>query len=240
MRFGLACVATILAATSLQAQELKPIRSLTVTGQAERKIVPDEAHVTVTTSALNAKVAAAKAEHDVKLRKVIDIAHANSIDEAQIKTQSSRMQPQYSYDNNKRQFKGYQVATSLDITVKKTDAVGPLLEKLVGAGLETQTDNEAMGMIGVSYSISDPDKIRDAMATDAIDNAHAKAERMASAAGASLGAVYQLTEGNAPSFNYPRAMPMMAMAKAASADTMAPPAGEQEVNTSVTVTYELK
>lgn len=226
------------------ADELKPVRSITVTGQAERKVVPDEAHINFNVSAMNAKLAAAKSEHDDKLRKVIDIAKSAGIEEAQIKTDSATIQPQYNYENNKQVFKGYRVATSLDITVKKTESVGTLMEKLTNAGLENKTDNEWMGLMSVNYTISNPNKIRDEMASDAIKNARAKAEQMAAAAGASLGQVYQVNEGNAPSFNYPRPMPMMAMARsneiAPPAIPVVPPAGEQEVNASVTVTYELK
>lgn len=241
-RFLIAALITTALTAPAVAQELKPIRSITVTGQAERKVVPDEAHVTVNVSALAATVQAAKADHDAKLKKVIAIAKAEGVDEAQIKTQSSNVQPQYTYDNNKRVFKGYQVATGLDITVKKTEILGSLVEKLTGAGLENKSANEWQGLVNVNYTLSNPDKIRDEMATAAIENARSKAERMANAAGASLGAVYQVSEGNAPSFNYPRPVPMMAMAKAGgmAADAVTPPAGEQEVNASVTVTYELK
>lgn len=219
----------------------KPVRTITVNGKAERKVVPDEAHVMVNVSVLDAKLVNAKTQHDQKLRKVMDIAKNAGVDEAQIRTQSSNVQPEYTYENNARHFKGYRVATNLDITVKKIDAVGGLLEKLLAAGLENKADADWMGLTSVNYTISNPDKLRDEMNIEAIKNAQEKASRMAAAAGASLGLVYQINEGNAPSFNYPR--PMMAMARAggmAEDASIAPPPGEQEVNAVVTVSYELK
>lgn len=237
-------ILTVFVSTAALADD-KPVRSITVTGQTERKVVPDEAHVNVNVNAVNMKMETAKSEHDQKLRKVIDIAKKAGIDEAQIKTRSANVQPRYSYENSSRVFKGYQVTTSLDITVKKISSVGEVLEKLMGAGLESKADTEWMGLANVSYTISNPNKLRDEMTTEAIKNAREKAERMASAAGASLGVVYQVSEGNVPQFNYPRPMPMMAMAARGAqaemaSDAMSPPPGEQEVSTTVTVMYELK
>ena len=53
--------------------DLVPVRSITASGSAERKIAPDEAHVSVNIGATNLKLEAAKAEHDKKLRDVMDI-----------------------------------------------------------------------------------------------------------------------------------------------------------------------
>ena len=238
--FAAFLIVTALFTTAAMADD-KPVRSITVTGMSERKVVPDEAHVMVNVNAVNAKLETAKAEHDQKLRKVMDIAKKAGVDEAQMRTNHSSVQPRYSYENNKRNFQGYQVSTSLDITVKKMDAVGGLLEKLTSSGLENKADSEWMGLASVNYTIANPNKIRDEMTAEAIKNAREKAERMAAAAGASLGSVQQIQEGNAPQFIHaPR--PMMAMAKMADTNeaAMAPPPGEQELNASVTVSYELK
>ena len=225
------------------AAEAVAIRSITVSGMAERKVAPDEARVNITIAATNMKLETAKADHDKKLRTVMAIAKKAGIDDAQMKTQNSSVQPQYTYENNKRNFKGYVVQTNLEITVKKIDAVGGLLEKLASAGLESGDTQEWGNLINVNYQLANPDKIRDEMLTDAIRNARAKAEKMVVAANASIGAVIQINEGGAPQFNFPsRPMPMMAMAKSMSADEAAPapPVGEQQVNANVTVIFELK
>ena len=234
-------IITALASSVAFADDVKPLRMITVTGRAERHIAPDEAHVTVNVTALDMKLQTAKADHDQKLRKVMEIAKAAGIDEAQVKSQSSNVQPQYTYENNSRVFKGYRVATNLDITVMKIDAVGGLLEKLMAAGLETKSDPEWQGLTSVSYTISNPDTLRDEMMADAIKNAHDKAERMAVAAGANLGVVYQISEAGAPVFN-PRPMPMMAVARGlgSAPEAAAPPPGEQELSSTVTVSYELR
>lgn len=233
------------AAMAAEIQNMDPVHSISVSGMAERKVTPDEAHLNVNVGATAAKVETAKAEHDKKLRTVMDIAKKAAIDEAQMKTLNSSIQPQYRYENNKQIFKGYRVQTSLDITVKKVEVIGDLMEKLSSAGLETSDSQEWGSLLNVSYTVANPDKVRDDMLADAIKNARSKADNMASAAGGSVGRVIQINEGSAPSFNFPP-MPMMArgkvMAMAASdgAAPMAPPVGEQVVNAQVNVIFELK
>jgi len=238
---AMTCVVALLA-TPVIAADMAPVRSITTTGLAERKVVPDEAHVNVNIGASNKVLATAKAEHDKKLAEVISIAKKIGIDEAQIKTDNSSIQPQYSWENNKQNFKGYRVQTALDITVKKTELLGDLVDKLSNAGLENGNNPEWGNLLNVNYTISNPDKIRDDMLVDAIKNARSKAMNMASAAGGSVGNVIQISEGAAPSFNFPRPMMMAraAMASAEAAPAMAPPAGEQTVNANVTVIFELK
>lgn len=237
-------IAPLLIASSAFAAEM-PIRNITVSGMAERKVVPDEAHITITVSATNLKLETAKAEHDKKLRDVMDIAAKEDIAHAQMKTTNSSVQPVYTWENSKQLFKGYRATSTLDITVKKTDSVGDLVSKFTSAKLESD-DAQGWGQfLNVSYAVAEPDKIRDEMLAEAIRNARMKAEKMASAADASVGKVIQINEGSMPSFDFPRPMPMMARAMVGAADgaaekSIAPPAGEQQLNANVTVMFELK
>ena len=240
MRALIAGVIFCITSSAFAADTLVPVRQVTVTGSADRKVTPDVAHVNVTINGNNLKVEAAKAEHDKKLQNVIAIAKAEGIDEAHIKTQNSSIQPQYTYENNKRIFKGYSVQTSLDIKVKKIESLGALLDKLTSAKIESSAP-EWQNLLSVSYSIDSPDKIRDEMLAEAIKNARSKAEKMAAAAGTSIGRVLTMNEGNTPSFEM-RPMPMMARASmdgVSAKSAVTPPPGEQEVNASVSVTFEL-
>lgn len=226
----------------VDAAELAPVRSITVSGQAERKVLPDEAHLGVNLNSLNAKLADAKAEHDKKLKQLLAIVDKAGIDSKKVKTQSATSEPQYDYTNSQRVFKGYRVQTQLDITVAPIDKVAGLMDAITAAGFERGAATEWGQLLSVSYGVAQPEKIRDDMLADAIGNARAKAERMAKAANATIGNVWQINEGNVPSFQYPvTPMPMMAMkASLADAAPVAPPAGEQSMQASVTVTFELK
>ena len=239
--------ATLLA-TPAMAQEMRAIRSITVTGNAERKVVPDEAHIMVNLNAQDKDMAKARASHQQKLSKLMDLVKKAGIDEKKVSTQSSTIQPVYSYRNdakgqNQRVFDGYRAQTNLDITVPDTSKLGGLMESISNAGFEQGANTEWGNLISVNYTLSNPDKVRDDMLVDAIANARAKAERMAEAANAKLSSVYQINEGNSPQFR-PIMAPMMMRAEAGMAMSAkmdaAPPAGEQQVESSVTVTYELK
>ena len=216
-------------------------RTITVSGQSERSVAPDEAHIGIHCGATEMKMNAAKAAHDKKLNAVLAILKDAGIADAQIKTESASSQPQYDWSNNKRQFKGYRVQTALDVTVKNANDVGALMDKLSNAGLDNDDTPEWGNLLNLSYRISNPDKIRDEMLADAIKNAKLKAQNMAAAAGGSVGSVVQINEGNAPNF---AARPSMMMGMAVSslakaAAPVAPPVGEEKVNASVTVVFEL-
>lgn len=254
---ALALVAVIGAAYTMSGErtiaagELQALRTISVSGMAERKIVPNEAHLRVNLNSVDMKMAAAKAAHDVKLKKLLSITKEADIDERKVRTESSTIQPLYDYVNDPktgqgtRVFKGYRVQTQLDVTVADTAKLGDLMEQITNAGFEDGANTEWGDLLSLNYQIADPDKQRDELLAEAIGNAKAKAARMADAAGTSLGRVYQINEGNAPSFQPPVPMPMVMMAKAADMSASreaayAPPAGEQNVQASVNVVFELK
>ena len=241
-------IASLWFASAAQAQEMQPIRTITVNGIAEQKIVPDEAHVTVNLNASNLKMPEAKAAHDAKLKKLMAIVSDYDIDAKKVATQSSSVQPIYRYVNNpatgqgEQKFEGYRVQSSIDITVSDTAVLGNLMEAIMQAGFEKEGNPEWGQLIGMYYAISNPNAVREQMLITAIANAKLKATRMAAAADARLKRVFQISEGSVSNFN-PRPMPMMAMmesAKMSSDAAIAPPAGEQQVNSNVTVTYELE
>jgi len=238
-------LAMALAVSPAFAQEMKPVRSITVTGQAQSKVVPDEAHIVINLNAQNKALAPARQAHDQKLMKLMGIIKKAGIDEKKIRTQSSTMQPVYNYTNGQRDFQGYRVQTQLDITLGDTAKLAGLIDDISAAEFEKDANLEWGNLINMYYNISNPEKLRAELliAAAAVANAKAKAESLASASGAVLGAVYQITEGNTPQFrpmvrNAVLAAPSMGSANGAAA--VAPPAGEQDIESTVTVTYEIK
>lgn len=242
---------SMLLAGRAHAADMVSVRTITVNGMAKRQVVPDEAHLTVNLNSQEVKLADAKVAHDKKLKKLMSIVNDMGIDEKKVRAQNSSIQPIYRYESDKtgkstQRFVGYRVQTMLDITVGDTSKLGKLMDAVSAAGFEQGANTEWGSLTNVYYTLSDPEKIRDDMLTEALANAKEKAEKMASAAGSSIARVYQISESGTPSFDFPRpimmrtAVPMMAMDKAAGSAEMAPPAGEQEVNASVTVMFELK
>lgn len=244
---AVASLALTVPASAEQQYVVQP-RIITVSGMAERKVVPDEAHITVNLNAMDKSLATAKSLHDAKLKKLMEITKDAGIDDKKVRTQSSSIQPIYHYVNdaqgrNQRIFDGYRAQSSIDVTVVDASKIGALMDKIANAGFEKGANTEWGNLLNLYYTLSNPDEIRDEILADAIANARKKAERMADASGASLGKVYQINEGGTPMFQ-PQPMPMMAMAKMESAGAAdaayAPPAGEQNVNANVTVSFILQ
>lgn len=245
---GLIAGGVLLAAPSAFAEE-RPLRSITVTGITQEKFVPDEAHVVVNLNAQDVKLAAAKQMHDAKLKKLFAIVADHGIRERKIATQSASTQPVYRYETDPRTGQGkqillgYRVQSNIDLNVADTSKVASLMDAITNAGFEQNATQDWGNLLSMYYTFSNPQKLREDMLVAALKNARAKAERMADAAGARIEGVYQITEGSVPIYN-PPPMPMMAMAKGmadASAEmAVAPPAGEQEMNASVTVVFELR
>lgn len=234
----------ILAVASAARTEMVPVRSITVTGMAERKVIPDEAHISVTLGATQMKMADAKATHDAKLKKLYAIASKNGIPEKNLRTESSSVQPYYSYSDGKQIFKGYRVSTSIDMKLSDATKLGAIVEQIMASGLEEQNQQEYGQLLSTSYTLSNPDKLRDELLAEAIRNARSKADNMAEAADASVARVYQISEGETPNYA-PRPMPIMMAMKAdaamgAARESVSPPMGEQDVRSTVTVTFELK
>lgn len=232
---------------------LAGVRTISVSGHANKKLLPDEAHLRVNLNAMKLKLADAKADHDEKLRALLDIVKNDGVEERKIRTESSTVQPIYEYVNEKataivpypqpkRVFKGYRVQTQLDITVLDTTKVGALMEKITEAGFEKDANTEWGSLLDLNYQVSEPDKKRDALLSEAIAAARSKAEMMAKAAGTSVARVQSINEGNVSNYN-PRPVAALSMAKAGamagSAASVTPPSGEQELEANVSVVFEL-
>ena len=230
-------------------------RTISVSGHAEKKLVPDEAHLRVNLNSMKLKMAEAKASHDDKLRALLEITKAEGVEERKVRTESSTVQPIYEWvsppvtatmpnPQPKQEFKGYRVQTLLDITVVDTTKVGALMEKITEAGFEKEARTDWGNLLDLQYQVSEPEKKRDELLAEAIAAARAKAERMAEASGSKVVGVRQISEGNVSPYHQP--MPVMAMAKGMAMDMAAesapvtPPSGEQNLQANVSVIFELK
>jgi uncharacterized protein YggE len=222
-----------------------PIRLITVKGEARDFIVPDQAKITLNIMGTSPRLAQAKTRHDEKLKKLLKIMRKHHIKDSKIRTQQASTQPIYHYDNKlkKQVSDGYQVRSTLVVTVTDTDKLGSLLERVSKASIEAKNPKRYNQFLRVHYELSDPNKARDALLAKAISNAREKAKRMARAAGASLGRVQRISENQVNGFQprpYQRGMLHAQMAIADDKIAPAPPAGEHEIIAHVSVSFELK
>lgn len=211
-------------------------RMITVVGEAQKYVLPDQAIINVTVNAKDRDLQKSKLEHDQKLQALFKIAGDMKIERKHLKTQYASVQPQYRYANNEQLFDGYNISTSLQMTIKSMASVGDVLEKLVAAKFDRISN--------VQYSVSNDLAYRDEVLLNALDNAKEKAGKMAARMSQNLGKPLQISQGYQ---QHSRPQPMMGRMMAierASADMagggVAPPEGEILITGTVTVSFELK
>ncbi|MDE3059530.1 MAG: SIMPL domain-containing protein [Pseudomonadota bacterium] len=210
-----------------------PPRSVTVSGEAEAQLPPDQAVLSLSLVSRDKNLSAAKQHNDALAKRLADIAAQLSIPKEKVATSTVTVMPEYGYDNGEQHFNGYAVSRTLRITMDNLD----LPERLLSAVVEAKIDQ----VNGLEYRLAHPEAAAQSLRMKAFEDARAQAEALAQAAGDKLGKALHIStrmeeEGPMP----PRPMPMMAM-RAAAAPSVAPAMpGLIEVHESVTVTFALE
>jgi uncharacterized protein YggE len=245
----LCCFAVAMMAWAQPAIALDDVRTLTVNGRAERLVVPDQSTLTVYLHAVDRDAKAAKAGHDRKLKTLLTITRDAGIAEKKIRTHRSAIQPYYTHKHNattqrnESVFAGYRAFSNIAITLNDNAKLAPLMEAVAAAGFEDARAERWGSLMQTQYSLSDPRKLQDEMLSEAVANARAKAERLAKATNVSIRGVVAIVENGVPEWRpSPAGMHHnVAMARGAQdSAAVAPPAGEQQLEASVRVTYEIK
>ena len=242
-------LAFILSASSAQAADVDELRTITVNGRTERMVVPDQAVLTVNLNALEAELVQAKAAHDRKLNKLMLIVRDAGIEKNKIRANSSSTQPHYEsrrvgkHNRHESVLVGYRVYSNIDVTVEDTSKLAKLMDNITKADFEKNDSRRWGNLMHMRYEIGNPRKLRDDMLVTALANAKAKAEKLAAASGVVLKGVVAIVEGGSaarPPMPMLRGHAMMETAAFADAAPMAPPAGEQQLTATISVTYEIQ
>lgn len=195
MRLAPALSAFALAAVAMPAMAQSPSPSLTVEGIGEVRAAPDLAVIAtgVTTQAETAREALDL--NSAAMEELIAVLTDAGIAETDIQTSNFSVNPLYTYSDQPdaegyRQpprIAGYEVANSVTITVRDLDLLGGVLDQAVSVGANT--------IGGISFALDDPDAALEAARRQAVEDAVAKAETYADAAGVDLGAITGIREG---------------------------------------------
>lgn len=221
-----------LAACSMQPNGAAPPRLVSVTGSGEVVAAPDRATITLSIAARAKDLAAAQAEADKVVAKVMEVADGLDIDEKKVQTTGIQIQPEFEWVNGKRNPLGYLVQRTTTIQLDDLSKLGKLIEQTLATGV-----NEVSPPV---LSSSKSKELARAALRLAGEDATRNAEALADSLGASLGEVYSATgQGGEP----PSPPPMMMKAMRAEmagdvAETYA--AGEIRVTASVQAQFELE
>ncbi len=235
-RIGMMMAVLALAAPAM-AQDTRPAgpeRSVTTTGQANVKLAPDRAWVSVGIEARAPKSQEAQKKAALVMTAIQTELKALGIPGNAIRTVSFNLHADWDYTNNRRVLRGYVVSNMAEVKVDDLTKVADVLDRSISAGGNT--------IHGVRWDLQNRDRVeRDAL-RQAVEDAKQRAEVSVAAAGARLGPVLRINEQR---FEYqPRQMMDAGMMRAQRAEALAMPdtpinPGEIEVRASVTVAFSI-
>jgi len=160
---------------------------ITVTGDAEVRVVPDEVILTLGVETQNQDLAAAKNENDQKVQKIIEFAKKQKIEEKHIKTDYLSIEPRYADQWEHKRFVGYFVRKTIAITLKDTARFEELLSGVLESG--------ANYLHGIQFQTTELRKHRDEARALAINAAKEKAVALAKELGQTVGRPHTIQEG---------------------------------------------
>lgn len=232
-RAALAALAAFaLAAPPALAQEAPP-RTVSVSGTGEVRAAPDEAALRLGVTVREETAGAAAEAARERAAALVAALTPEPIAEADLRTTNVSLQPVYGDPSGelRRQGEGPQIV-AYEARRDYEARVG--LDRL-GAAIDAAVEAGANEIGGVTLRIAEPAPLATEARREAFAAARAKAETLAEAAGARLGAAVRIAEG-APLDPGPG--PMMRMAMMESADAVAP--GELTVSVTVNVVFALE
>jgi uncharacterized protein YggE len=223
-----AALACGLSAAPVSAQIVPPA-AITVSGEAHISVPPDLAEVDggVTSEAKTAREASEA--NNVAMGKVLVALKAAGIAEKDVQTSRLSLQPQSAPNRvagGPLQIVGYRASNRVSIRVRDISKVAGLIDTLVGAG--------ANEIGGINFMVSEASKLLDEARTEAIADARRKAEIYAKAAGVTLGAAIDISEGGGG----PVPLQFRKVSAAMESTPVAP--GEETLRVSVSVSWAIK
>lgn len=213
-------------------------RMITVLGEAQDQVAPDRAVMSVSLISKDQELNKAKQDNDALVGKLVGITQEYKIPKEKVMTSNVYIAPEYSYNNNKRQFIGYTVSRSLRITIDDISIHERLLASLVDAKIDQVN--------GVDFTLADPEAHAKTVRLRALENAKEKAQALAAAAGGKLGKALNITTGSALSLSpvpyppQPMAMKAEGFSRSSNSSVAASLPGMITVSKTVVVTYELE
>jgi uncharacterized protein YggE len=168
--------------------------AITVIGTGAVAVEPDEAVVHVSVTVTGETVAEARDEAASLMADVLDAIRATGIADRDLQTANLSVQPVYEYDDgvgtrDGTRVVGYRVDNGVRVTVRDLDALAAVVDDAMDAG--------ATGLDGVTFRVSDPSAAEAEARRLAVDDARARAEALAEAAGVTLGRVLAIGEAQA-------------------------------------------
>jgi uncharacterized protein YggE len=240
---AVAIVVTILGVAAFFAQGYKPVaaqgttetpvtpitRTVSVTAEGVVTGTPDQATIYIGVQTEGDTSDEALTANNDQMTALLATLRGAGVVARDLQTRDFSIYPRYADSTNgELRINGYVVSNSVHVTVRNLDNLGTILDAAVEAG-----GNQVSG---ISFGFSDPSALVEQAREQAVANARANAEQLATLTDAELGSVVSISEGIN---NYPTPIFRETMGIADTASIVPIETGESSVSVSVSLTYEL-
>jgi len=164
----------------------QPQNQMRVVGTATVNKSPDIAIAQIGVLSFSKEVEAAVAENNEKSGAIIDALKQHGVAQKDIQTTSFNIYPQWDYQKIPNEIVGFQVNNMVSVTFRDLSSIGKGLQRAIDAG--------ANNIYGITFTLADPEPVRNEVRTLAIQDARKKAESIAQAAGIELGKLISVNE----------------------------------------------
>ena len=203
-----------------------PQGGISVSGTASISLAPDTATIVLGVEALHETVAQARADAAAAMTSIVEVLTAAGVADEDIQTQHLSIQPQYDYSSETRELIGFTVVNIVNVTIRDIDSIGAVIDQTVDAG------GDLTRVQSIYFSVDDTSSYEDQLIEEAVQDATAKAQRLADLTGVTLGKPLSINYGGGVPYPVLDRSFSIAMAESAAFDT---PISTGEVESSVTV-----
>ena len=222
----------LFSASMVQAQEVKTVPQISVSGEGKIKVTPDEAIITVAVENTGKEAAEVKKKNDEIVDKVLKLIKQRGIPTADYQTQRVNLYKNYDYNTKKYNYVANQ---TISIHLKDLSKYDKLMMDLVDSGINS--------IQGVEFKSSKIKEYESQARKKAMVDAKQKAEDYVSVlAGQKVGKALVISDNSFT--NYPRPvyaeMKTMAMADGSAMPQETLAIGEIEIISNVSVSFVLE
>jgi len=164
-----------------------PVRRISISGVGQIAAAPDMAEVSASVVTKRKTSAEALVQNSATMRTVIAGLKADGIEAKDIQTTTFGIEPIHAWTEGKRrELEGYEATNSIEVDVRDLKRLGPVIDKMIALGVNH--------INGVNFDHAQKDELLDEARLAAMQNARHRAELLAKATGAKLGAAIIVEE----------------------------------------------
>jgi len=242
---GIVILGSIAVVSILRERIVNPSQNqVTISGRGKVEYQPDTATVNLGVQVDKAPTAEnALSQLNANMNQIISAEKALGVSEDKIKTQNYSLSPQYDYKDGVMSVSGYTANQQLSVKVEGIKENSEALSKVISEASRSGANQ----VLGVRFETANLDELKQQARILAIQDAKAKSQSIASAAGVKLGKITTWYENilASPDFqDYQGAYGLGAGGDMANAKIAPPqpqiPSGTQEIVIEMSVSYEVE